>query len=209
MRVEERVFGVPQRCAGAVRAMKNFSLYDCALQAMQGTVKDLGVVSQVSRREFDERPTFLFRARVPCLEYFSLLIENALLLRTHRRGRVYAGFQRLSLMEPVVDLYMRIADLSERVFVLGEPDWCPPRHPHMRVIKLPGDVAVAHERFVIASSPTLCAAIVGVDEDPATITAPDAGQFSAVKSNDPKVVARLADAAEDLIDDVLAEAEIR
>ena len=30
-------------------------------------------------------------------------------------------------MEPVVDRYMRISDVSERVYVFGEPDWCPPR----------------------------------------------------------------------------------
>ena len=84
--------------------MKDFSMYDCALKAAGASFEDLGTVSHVSRRDFDERPTFGFRARVPCLEYISLLIENALLLRTHRAGRLYAGFEKLSRMEPVVEL---------------------------------------------------------------------------------------------------------
>src|ERR1051325_12168614 len=110
--------------------MNEFSMYGRAADAAAGKSEDLGTVPHVSRRDFDERQTFVFRAQAPCLEYMSLLIENALLLRTHRGGRLYAGFQRMSHMEPVVDRYMRIADISERVYVFGEPDWTPPRHPN-------------------------------------------------------------------------------
>jgi hypothetical protein len=114
--------------------MKEFSMLAHALASVREEVEDLGRVALVSRKDFDERQTFRFRAPVPCLEYFSLLIENAVLLRTHRGGRLYVGFERLSRMEPVVDRYMRIADLSERVYVFGEPDWPaatpePARHP--------------------------------------------------------------------------------
>ena len=38
------------------------------------------------------------------------MIENALLLR-NRSGRVYAGFEKLSYLQPVVDRYLR-ADVS-------------------------------------------------------------------------------------------------
>src|SRR5215210_4861678 len=117
--------------------MKEFSMYGRAENAAAGKSEDLGTVPHVSRRDFDERQTFGFRAQAPCLEYLRLLIENALLLRTHCGGRVYAGFQKLSHMEPVVDRYMRIADISERVYGFREPDWAPPRPPNMAVVKLP------------------------------------------------------------------------
>jgi hypothetical protein len=183
--------------------MKEFSMFDHALASAVGQVEDLGTVAHVSRRDFDERATFRFRARVPCLEYFSLLIENALLLRTHRGGRVYAGFQRLSRMEPVVDRYMRIADVSERVYVFGEPDWKPPRHPNLRAVKLGGGLRLTREWFVVADSPSLGVALLGVDEDDLSVPVPEDHTFSALKTHDPALVHRLASAAENLADDLL------
>lgn len=183
--------------------MKEVSMYDLALTAASEGVEDLGSVMHVSRRDFDERTSFLFRAPVPCLEYMSLLIENALLLRTHRGGRVYAGFERLSRMEGVVDRYMRIADVSERVYVFGEADWQPPRHPNMRVINLNGEVELSREWFVIADSPSLRVALIGVDEDGFDTPVLEDRRFRAFKTHEQSVVRRLADAAEQLIDENL------
>ena len=167
-------------------------------------VEDLGTVTHVSRRDFDERATFRFRAQVPTLEYLSLLIENAVLLRTHRGGRLYAGFERLSRMEGVVDRYMRIADVSERVYVFGEPDWRPPRHPNMRVIEVSAAARLAREWFVVADSPALRVALVGLGEEGLGARAvPEERTFTALKTHDPAVVRRLAAAAEGLVDDSL------
>jgi DICT domain-containing protein len=131
----------------------------------------------------------------------SLLIENALLLRAQRGGRVYAGFEKLSRMEVVVDRYMRIADLSERVYVFGEADWRPPRHPNMRVIALPRRARLAREWFVIADSPALRVALVGVGEDGSEAAAPESRTFRALKTSDPRHVEHLALAAEKLVDE--------
>jgi DICT domain-containing protein len=180
--------------------MNEFSMYARAAKSVAGKSEELGTVPHVSRRDFDERQTFGFRAQVPCLEYMSLLIENALLLRTHRGGRVYAGFQRLSHMEPVVDRYMRIADISERVYVFGEPDWAPPRHPNMAVVKLREGVPLVREWFVVADSPALRVALVGLAEDDATETPHEERYFRAFKTHDPTLVQTLAAAAESLID---------
>ena len=178
--------------------VEDFSLYEEALKLAGGGVDDLQAVPQLSRREFEARETFLFRAQVPCLEYASLLIENALLLRTHRGGRVYAGFERLSSMEPVVDRYMRIADVSERVHVFGECDWEPPRHPNMRVVGLARGARLAREWFVVAHSPALRTALVAVDEGAAG--APEERRFRAFKTHDPALVEQLADAADRMVD---------
>src|SRR5215203_3187243 len=156
--------------------MREFSMFDQALAFAGETVEDLGTVTHVSRRDFDERATIRFRAQVPALEYLSLLIENAVLLRTHRGGRLYAGFERLSRMEAVVD-------------------------PYMRVIELAGSPRLAREWFVVAHSPALRVALVGFDEEGLDARpVPEERTLSALKTHDPEVVRRLASAAESLID---------
>lgn len=166
-------------------------------------VEDLGDVSTVSRRDFDERATFAFRSQVPCLEYVSLMIENALLLKTDCTGRIYAGFERLSRMSPIIDRYLRIADLSERVFVFGEQDWTPPRHPRMKTIAITGDSKIAREWFVISDSRAHKVALVATDEDGFDAPVLEARRFRALKTHDARIVAQLANHAENLIDSLL------
>ncbi|HEX8459426.1 MAG TPA: DICT sensory domain-containing protein [Pyrinomonadaceae bacterium] len=181
--------------------MEEFSMFEFALQAAKAVrLEDLGNVAIVSRKTFDERPTFRFRATVPCLEYVSLLIENALLLRTHREGRVYVGFEKLSRMEYVADRFLRISDVSERVYVFGVPDWTPPRHPNLGIVKLKPEAHLAREWFVIAHSNKYNAALVAVDEDGFDTPVLDERNFRSFKTTDPAIVARLAAGAEDLID---------
>src|SRR5437764_6171051 len=128
-------------------------MFDEALRATCGqTVSDLGAVAGLSRQTFDELTTFRFRTQPPCLEYLSLLIETAILLHTHRGGRIYVGFERLSRMEPIIARYLRIADVSERLYVFGEIDWQPPRHPNMRAIKLEPDARLARQWVRIADT---------------------------------------------------------
>ena len=98
--------------------MKKFSLFEHALGLISFPQTELSDVANLSRRNFDERETFFFRALSPSIEYASLLIENALLLRTNRTTRIYAGFERLSCMQPVIDRYLRIADTRFRVSVI-------------------------------------------------------------------------------------------
>jgi DICT domain-containing protein len=181
--------------------LKEFSMFEFALQAAQGSrLEEFGNISIVSQKTFEECRTFRFRAKVPCLEYVSLMIENALLLRTHREGRVYVGFEKLSRMEYVADRFMRISDVSERVYVFGVPDWSPPRHPNLGVVKLKPDTDLAREWFVIAHSNKYHAALVAVDEDGFDTPVLDERNFRSFKSTDPSIVAQLAAAAEDLID---------
>ena len=185
--------------------MKNFSMFEHALKiAKSSKVEDLGQVFYISRRDFDERETCIFRSQAPCLEYVSLMIENAVLLRTNRTGRIYVGFEKLSRMEAIIDRYLRIADVSERVYVFGENDWQPPRHPNMRLITVPGNSQLAREWFIIAESSTLRVALVALDEDGFDVPVLEARNFRGFKSSNPVIVAGLAAAAEGLIDSALA-----
>src|SRR3954465_7490912 len=168
--------------------MREFSMFERAVAFAGETAEDLGPVTHVSRRDFDERATIRFRAQVPALEYLSLLIENAVPLRTHRGGRLCAGFERLSRLEPVVDRYMRIADVSERVYVFGEPDWKPPRHPNLPVINLDAAPRLARGRRVVAGRAALRVALVGFDEEGFTRPVLEERTFAALKTHDPAIV---------------------
>ena len=185
--------------------MNDFSILQQALR-FSGSIQteDLGCISNISRRDFDERESFLFRAKAPCLEYACLMIENALLLHTNRAGRIYVGFEKLSYMRPVINRYLRIADVSQSVNVFGEADWKPPRHPNMRVIKLSPHSKIAREWFVIADSPSLRVALVSFDQDGFEVPALESRHFTAFKSSNADLVASLASVAEGLIDESLA-----
>jgi DICT domain-containing protein len=181
--------------------VKTFSLFERAKEFSK-TAKspDLGRISNISRRIFDERETFTFSSNASSIEYACLLIENAILLKTNRAGRVYAGFERFSCLKPVIDRYLRIADLSESLFIFGENDWKPPRHPNVRVIVLAPEFALARESFLIVDSPALSVSLVARDEDGFEGISPEMRNFSAVKSGDSDAVRKLANAAEGVID---------
>ncbi len=161
---------------------------------------DFGTVANISRRDFDEQEALQFRTQVPAMEYLSLLIENAVLLRTNRAGRVYAGFQKLSRMESIVDRYLRIADISERVYIFGVNDWTPPRHPHMKIVTLKPGYTLSQEWFVIAMSSNYHVALIAKDEDGFEMPVLEARSFKGFKTSNKATVQRLAEEVENLVD---------
>lgn len=181
--------------------MKDFSIFEFARQLSESPqTENLGQISSISRRDFDERETFLFSSGCPGVEYACLLIENALLLRTSRKGRIYAGFEKLSLLQPVIERYLRIADLSESVFIFGEADWTAPRHPNMRIVSLQPEFKLARESFLIADSPTLQVALIARDQEGAGDSPREKRIRETIKTSNPDVVVKLASATEGLID---------
>lgn len=186
---------------GFPRTVKDFSLFKQAFQfAESRTADNLGQISLISRKDFAERETFVFQTQVPGFEYASLLIEHALLLRTHREGRIYVGLEKLSAMQPIIDRYLRIADISQSVFIFGEPDWQLPRHPNIRVIPLRPEFELAHECFLIADAVTIKMTVVARDEWRHPNGQSSERLFRAVKTSNPEAVAELAAAAEGVID---------
>lgn len=184
--------------------MKNFSIFEQALKfAGVDQTENLGEIASLARRDFAEHESFICHTTTASVEYACLLIENAILLRTNRAGRVYAGVEKLSLLQPIIDRYMRIADVSEAVYLFGQDDWRPPRHPNIRLVTLDNDFRLAREWFVIAQSPTLSSALVAFDE-----TGPDTVaeqiRYWALKTSNPLVVRGLANAIDGVIDWTLA-----
>jgi hypothetical protein len=183
-----------------VPRVKDFSLFRRALKIAPKPRPDFGTVQNLSRRDFEEHDNFLLRAQSPCLEYACLMIENSLLLRTNRSGRIYAGFERLSLMQPVVERYLRIADISSTVYVFGENDWEPPRHPNLRYITPQPGLSINRESFLVADCANYHASLIAVDEDGFERLKPGHRNFRIFKSSNPAVANQLAMSLESMID---------
>lgn len=184
--------------------MKNFSIFEQALEfSGVDRIENLGEVASLARRDFLGRESFICRTTTASIEYGCLMIENAILLRTNRSGRVYAGVGKLSALQPILDRYMRIADVSESVFLFGQDDWRPPRHPNIRLITLGKDFRLAREWFVITHSKSLSSALVAFDEVGADAT-PRQIRYRALKTSNEVLVQRLTHVVEGVIDWSLA-----
>ena len=184
--------------------MKTFSIFEQALN-FSGVdhIENLGEVASLARRDFVERESFICHTTTASVEYGCLMIENAILLRTNRSGRVYAGVEKLSALQPIIDRYMRIADVSESVFLFGQDDWRPPRHPNIRLITLNPDFRLAREWFVITHSKSMSCAIVAYDEV-GRETLPEEIRYWVLKTSNPSLITNLANAVEGVIDWSLA-----
>lgn len=183
--------------------MRNFSIFERALKfSISHHVENIGEIASLARRDFLEHESFICHTTTASVEYGCLMIENAILLRTNRSGRVYAGVEKFSALQPIIDRYMRIADVSETVYLFGQDDWKPPRHPNIRLITLKNDFRLAREWFVITHSKSLSCAIVAFDE--ALNATTEQIRYWAFKTSNTGVVGELANAVEGVIDWSLA-----
>ena len=187
--------------------MNNFSIFEHALQISPPELtENLGQLVLISRRDFTERESFLCRTTTASLEYACLMIENGLLLRTNRNGRVYAGFEKLSYFQPIMDRYLRIADISDSVFLFGEDDWRPPRHPNIRVMTLNPNARLAKECFLLTQSTTIDCALIAFEppEEKSISRLGESLSHWVLKTSNFAVVGQLSNALEHLIDLTLA-----
>ncbi len=184
--------------------MRNFSIFEQALRFSGAQdVENIGEITSLSRRDFLERESFICHTTTASVEYASLMIENAIVLRTNRSGRVYAGVEKFSALQPIIDRYMRIADVSECVYLFGQDDWKPPRHPNIRLITLENDFRLTREWFVITHSKSLSYAVVAFDES-GPDTLPEQIRYWALKTSNPNLIMKLANEVEGVIDWSLA-----
>jgi hypothetical protein len=183
--------------------VKDFSIFDYALKTSADSADHLGEIGGVTRRDFAEHENLVCHTTIATVEYACLLIENAILLRTNRSGRVYAGVEKLSSIQPIIDRYLRIADVSESVYLFGQDDWRPPRHPNIRTIPLNSDFRLAREWFLIARSSSLSSALVAFDENVCP-TSEEQMKYWIFKTSNAELVTKLTNAVEGLIDWTMA-----
>src|SRR5688572_10035112 len=133
------------------------------------------------------------------------MIENAMLVRTDRAGRVYAGFGKFSTLQPIIDRYLRIADVSESVYLFGQPDWQPPKHPNIRIVSLNPSFRLSRELFLIVQSSTLSRAVIAFDEaGESNDDIAEQIRYWALKTSNAAAVRSLAGEVEGVIDWSLA-----
>lgn len=185
--------------------MKNFSIFEYGLEFSAKTeVENLGEIASLARRDFDEHESFVCHTTTASVEYACLMIENELLLRTNRAGRVYAGFEKFSQLRPIVERYLRIADVSQSVYLFGQDDWQVPRHPNIHLIPLEGDFRLSREWFVITKSTSMSSAFLAFDEAGVDSEFPEQIRYWALKTTNPEAVEGLVNAVEGVIDWTLA-----
>ena len=185
--------------------MKDFSIFEYALKLSPiEQIDNLGQIASISRRDFDERESFICRTTTASVEYVCLMIENAILLRTNRAGRVYAGFEKLSTLQPIIDRYLRIADVSECVYLFGEPDWELPKHPNIRIVSLNPSFRLSRELFLIVQSSNLSRAVTAFDEEGELDSDAEQIRYWVLKTSNDVVVNSLACEVEGVIDWSLA-----
>jgi hypothetical protein len=187
-----------------VLSVKNFSIFEYALEVSSKEMDNLGEIASLPRREFEEHESFVCHTTTASVEYACLMIENAVLLRTNRGGRVFAGFEKFSQLAPIVDRYMRIADVSHSVYLFGQDDWSPPHHPNIRLIRLRPESKLSRECFLITESTSLSSAFLAFDEAGVDSEMPEQIRYWALKTNNPATVADLVSAMEGVIDKSLA-----
>jgi Sensory domain in DIguanylate Cyclases and Two-component system len=186
--------------------VKDFSIFEYALKFSPiEQTQNLGQIASISRRDFDDRENFICRTTTASVEYVSLMIESAILLRTNRAGRVYAGFEKLSTLQPIIDRYLRIADVSDSVYLFGQPDWQPPKHPNIRIVSLSSSFRLSRELFLIAESSNLSRAVIAFDEEGKDDeTMPERIRYWVLKTSNKLAVHSLAAEIEGVIDWSLA-----
>lgn len=139
----------------------------------------------------------IFIKQRPMLAYYCKQIE----LQVVEHGSavdVYAGFQRLVRVKPVLPRYRQMADNGANVAVFGQPGEGDPSLTGMRRVVLNERNALIHEWFLVARHPDFNRALIALE-----IGEPDwpheQRTFRGVLTSDDADIARIADTVEKVL----------
>lgn len=119
---------------------------------------DLSLFEQITRTVHAP----LFTQSHPSLIKVSHEIENGVLHGTSG-ARVFAGFQKLSFLLPILSRYEQMALVAESVWVFGYPDVELPSIPGFHVVELPEGHTLVGEWFLVVESANYFSALVAKD----------------------------------------------
>ena len=185
----------------APRDLQELSLYRLvAAEAERRNVpmRDLG------RQDAELKPAHAgtFDASVRAMQYWCRLNERLVLERHAHHASVYAGFERLSRVKPVLRRYKRLAREVRRITVFGEADVELPFSA--RIVDVTG-AALAREWFLVVDAPSYKALLVARDQHGFGPTGPLAGRrFLGVSTHDADLVLTACTALERWCADVSA-----
>jgi hypothetical protein len=158
--------------------MAGFSFYDWTLHAAssdQVELRQLGDANKQIKPESDEQP---LTASVRAMLHWCGIVERLTRDRHARGARVYAGFERLSRVKPVLRRYQQLASVVDRLVVFGEHD--EPLALDAEQIDVTGS-ALGREWFLVVYSENYSALLAAKDLDGFGPTGPLPGRrFAAV-----------------------------
>jgi DICT domain-containing protein len=167
------------------RELQELSLY--RLVAAEAKARNVPM-RELGRKDVELRPAQagFFDASVRAMQYWCRLNENLVLERHASGASVYAGFERLSRVKPVVKRYERLASEVERLVVFGEADV--PLPFAARTVDVSG-ATLAREWFLVIDAPSYKTLLVARDQHGFGPTGPLAGRrFVGLSTHDADLV---------------------
>ncbi|MCA0969551.1 histidine kinase [Halobacillus litoralis] len=167
--------------------MKDLSLFKECFGAVEGETHDLGNASLSQL----QAGSIKFESKVPQLEYMCLMMEN-LVLTKKLKGNVYAGFQKLSRAENVIERFQAMTEYSN-VHIFGVDDVGVTKDDGINYIDLPTTSELVREWFLVIDAPNFKSMMVAYDLDGFGVHEVEEGRnFKGAKSSNPKVVSHAA-----------------
>lgn len=166
-------------------AFREFSLYRFVAAEVERrgtTTRALGRIDDV----LEPTQPGTFDASVRAMQYWCRLNESLVLERRYDRARVYAGFERISRVRPVVGRYRRLARQVQQLTLFAELD--APVPIAVTAIDVAG-TPLAREWFLVIDAPAYSALLVARDQHGFGPTGPLTGRrFVGVSTHDADLV---------------------
>lgn len=128
----------------------------------------------------------VFLNRPAMLAYWCKGMENAIIDR-QLQADVYAGFQYLSRVQPVLARYQKIGDIARQVWIFGQPDTVISSAPRLNFIYLPPEHKLIKEWFLVIRGETYTRGLLARELTPAGTPQPER-RFEGVSLSDPAVI---------------------
>ncbi|TGB05174.1 DICT sensory domain-containing protein [Halobacillus salinus] len=163
--------------------MEKLSLFKECFGVMEGEMQKLdnANLSQL------QSGSIKFESKVPQLEYMCLMMENMVLMKK-LKGNVYAGFQKFSRSQNVIDRFQAMTEYSN-VHIFGEADAAVDQEDGIEYIPIPPDSELVREWFLVIDAPNFKSMMVAYDLDGFGVHEIEEGRnFRGAKSSNPKVV---------------------
>ncbi|AZB41327.1 histidine kinase [Bacillus sp. FJAT-42376] len=166
-------------------SLQKLSLFKECFGAVEGETEHLENASLLRLNA----SSLKYETSVPQLEYMCLMMENMVLTKK-LKGNVYAGFQKFSRAQNVLDRFQAMTEFSQ-VHIFGENDAVMDPADGIEYIALPPKSELMREWFLIIDTPMFKSMMVAYDMEGFGIhEVEESRKFKGIKSSSPSVVKR-------------------
>ncbi|KGX94007.1 histidine kinase [Pontibacillus halophilus JSM 076056 = DSM 19796] len=169
-------------------SLNNLSLFKECFGDVVGEVQEL---SNAPLTQMNSR-SLKYETKVPQLEYMCLMMENMVITKK-LKGNVYAGFQKFSRAENVIDRFRAMTEYSN-VYIFGEDDAPTDPTDGINYISLPPQSELMREWFLVIDSPVFKSMMVAYDMEGFGIQEIEEDRkFKGVKTSNPQTIQKAND----------------